>query len=931
MSKHLPAVFFTVIVACIVTCNTATATVLVPLDFPELVAQSDRVFVGVVSDVVSEASTDGSGALTRAVFQPTSHVKGPVTGDPIVVEKTGGPCGDVVQVVCGSPDFTPGETALMFVRQTGRGTYWTVGMMQGKFAVRNGVVARNRRPLDEVAQALRALAAGRAASLPTGDLADEPTVGTRYIAGDKWQYTTPIPFYVNTTGSGASGALTAVQNAFLEWNPVSRSKFQFQYGGTTTNSGANYDDGQNVVSWTTLPPEYSGAIALATWWISGQGWIVQCDTQFDISESWSASAGPSAYDIQNVGAHEAGHWLSLGDLFDTQHQWKTMYSYCAWSETIKRTLHRDDMDGIASLYPAAISVSYTGPTPTSVEVGETVSLQVTVTNTSSYPIYDLWLDVDILSPTSQKVENTKTPVADPDTGHIGLIDFGSAQGLTLAAGGSRTFTASYTFDTSVTAHDYAPGAYQYKFAAWADGYPGKLTEDAWEISTAVGAIQNRPLTITQAPTGIAGQVRVRGTTTNIAGATVKAYLGGVLKGSAVTAANGLYTIPDVPPGEYVVSAAKAGYVTQTKAGITVNLGETAYVNFGLEVSGALMGQVREWGTTTNIPNATVSAYLGGQLQAVATTDSRGIYSIAADLPAGSYTVSAAKADYRTQTKGPVSVVASDTSYVNFSLEPYAPLKGQVKDSATGLPLAGAAVNVYDGDTWVATTLSQAPYGIYSFGEELPAGTYKISASRDGYVRQTKWNVVVTGGATAYVNFALGISGTLKGQVKDAALNAPLPGAAVDVFDYGAVWASGTSQPPWGIYEIKRDLAAGLYLVRASKQGYVRQYKWNIGVTPGATTFLNFNLQPSGGLMGQVKDKVSGTPIVGATVKAYSGGLLWATATTTAPYGVYYIDSDLPAGTFTVQASKAGYLPQTKAGIAVTAGATSYANFFLLHE
>jgi len=48
------------------------------------------------------------------------------------------------------------------------------------------------------------------------------------------------------------------------------------------------------------------------------------------------------------------------------------------------------------------------------------------------------------------------------------------------------------------------------------------------------------------PGAISGQVRVRGTTTNIAGATVEAYLGGVLKGSGATGSNGIYSVPDLP-------------------------------------------------------------------------------------------------------------------------------------------------------------------------------------------------------------------------------------------------------------------------------------------------------------------------------------------------------------------------------------------------
>ena len=58
------------------------------------------------------------------------------------------------------------------------------------------------------------------------------------------------------------------------------------------------------------------------------------------------------------------------------------------------------------------------------------------------------------------------------------------------------------------------------------------------------------------------------------------------------------------------------------------------------------------------------------------------------------------------------------------------------------------------------------------------------------------------------------------------------------------------------------------------------------------------------------------------------GVLRGTATSTAPNGMYEIDTNLPAGTYSVSGSNAGYLTQTKTGIAVTAGATTLCSFNL---
>jgi len=76
----------------------------------------------------------------------------------------------------------------------------------------------------------------------------------------------------------------------------------------------------------------------------------------------------------------------------------------------------------------------------------------------------------------------------------------------------------------------------------------------------------------------------------------------------------------------------------------------------------------------------------------------------------------------------------------------------------------------------------------------------------------------------------------------------------------------------------------------------------------------------------VTNKANGAPIIGATITARSGGVVRATGTTVAPYGVYEIASDLPAGTYSVLCQAADYQDFGRVGIVVTAGQTTYVNF-----
>jgi large repetitive protein len=258
----------------------------------------------------------------------------------------------------------------------------------------------------------------------------------------------------------------------------------------------------------------------------------------------------------------------------------------------------------------------------------------------------------------------------------------------------------------------------------------------------------------------------------------------------------------------------------------------------LTVIPALAGQVRVAGATTNIQGAEVKAYLSGKLKGTATTDAGGLYRITQSLPTGTYTVAAAKAGYISQIKTNVPVTQGSTTYVNFALE-RASLKGQVKQGGAATNIASATVTAYLGDELKATATTNA-IGVYEIGQ-LAAGTYRVMASKPGYVRQKKWNIAVVDGGTTYVNFSLAISGKLKGQVKDKVSGVPIIGAAVIARKDGITWATGTTTAPWGIYEIVSDLPAGTYVVGASMTGYLGQTRKDIPVTAGATTYVNFNL------------------------------------------------------------------------------------------
>ena len=137
--------------------------------------------------------------------------------------------------------------------------------------------------------------------------------------------------------------------------------------------------------------------------------------------------------------------------------------------------------------------------------------------------------------------------------------------------------------------------------------------------------------------------------------------------TALTDAAGMYTIDDVPPGNYHVVASKEGYQTSS---MTVNVisNTTAVANFSLSqiiVPGSITGSVTDAKDGSPIVGAAVT-----DGTRTVTTDASGKYTIA-DVPPGSYEVTASKEGYESLTSS-VTAVSGATSVMNFSLNQKSP-------------------------------------------------------------------------------------------------------------------------------------------------------------------------------------------------------------------------------------------------------------------
>ncbi len=162
-----------------------------------------------------------------------------------------------------------------------------------------------------------------------------------------------VEYYVNTK---SPAIVVAVKAAFETWDArVAIELFDDNVKMISKGAG-NRLDGRNVVSWGALRP---GIVAVTyIWYYSDTLEIVEIGMVFNKLYTWGIDPdgeGPAtinAFDIQNVATHEAGHTLSLNDLYMSEATQLTMYGYTSPGETMKRSLGLGDINGIHHIYDA---------------------------------------------------------------------------------------------------------------------------------------------------------------------------------------------------------------------------------------------------------------------------------------------------------------------------------------------------------------------------------------------------------------------------------------------------------------------------------------------------------------------------------------------------------------------------------------------------
>lgn len=373
--------------------------------------------------------------------------------------------------------------------------------------------------------------------------------------------------------------------------------------------------------------------------------------------------------------------------------------------------------------------------------------------------------------------------------------------------------------------------------------------------------------------------------------------------STTTAVDGSYSFTGVNPGQYSVRATAAGFQTQI-VGAKANNNQTTTVNFQLLSNpGTLSGQVLDAVTSLPISGAMIRVSQNDFLIATTTTDLNGNYTIIG-LDPGSYTVVALANSYQDAIEGAV-IQGGQTTILNFSLDSNpGSVSGHVSASNTGLPIAGAIVEITFNSRVIESTQTDLS-GNYTFSGLAP-DSYVVEAHADNF--QTKEStVVVQSNQTSIVNFSLDpFPGILTGSVTDANTSLPIAGAAVLVFSNNQLIDEALTDPS-GNYTID-DLPPGSYQVLA----IVRNYQMKIlpaTIQSSQTTTLNFSLETNPStLQGQVTNALTGQPIPRAFEILFQNGSFEDISFSN--NNGSYIFSTLSPGDYSLTVAARGFYPQS---------------------
>jgi len=426
------------------------ATIVVPLSEEALIDDAVAIVLGHVTAIQGNYDHTRGMIFTNVTVAIEDVLKGEIPVGEISLRQLGGSVGDLHSWVVGSPEFTLGEKALLFLRTDRDGNLRVAHLYQGKFTVSRDLASSEEFATKETPPGVHArrgfppgtsVDPGEKETHRLRDLTDRirhhlskiprrprqhltaltltPGDATGTTLGSLQEYFTlmgparwfepdsglPVVMKLNSAGEplAPTYGFEQTRQALQAWSNVPGSSFQYQDGGFTDAAGRRYD-GVNAVSFRDPdgimdPPIRCGGTL-------GVGGFTYTDSQTRVVNGTTFSrilegdlvfndglAGCGFYEnfanFAEVATHELGHVLGLGHSADPT---ATMYSP-AHFDGRGAALRQDDINGLIAIYPG-VTVTPVTDKPSPQRIGTTITFTATASGGSAPHQCKWWLSAN---------------------------------------------------------------------------------------------------------------------------------------------------------------------------------------------------------------------------------------------------------------------------------------------------------------------------------------------------------------------------------------------------------------------------------------------------------------------------------------------------------------------------------------------------------
>lgn len=264
------------------------------------------------------------------------------------------------------------------------------------------------------------------------------------------------------------------------------------------------------------------------------------------------------------------------------------------------------------------------------------------------------------------------------------------------------------------------------------------------VTLAANGSQDITFTLIPATGSIAGRI-INSTGDGLANVQVNAVSSNGFSGSAITQANGNYTISNLQTGNtFNITASLANY--NQSGTLSVNLQSTnpnvtnqniTMTPNNITISGIVKNQL---GTAlANVPVKAVS----NEIVIQTTTNASGQFSLTSLSPNRTYNVSTQKSQPGwDNTSTNVTALLTNISNVELAMTIHtSSISGIITNQQTGAVIAGATITTYNSNLGISRTLISQSDGSYSISN-MYAGTLRITVSKESYQSTIEENIAL---------------------------------------------------------------------------------------------------------------------------------------------------------------------------------------------